>query len=78
MGKRAPQTDEAHEYKDMYFREVLIDLDSTTPDLPVSLRVQVRIDAENVMDKASKNGRQREGDKNDQMADGATRLERRK
>ncbi len=44
MGKRAPQTDEANEYKDMYFREVLIDLDSTTPDLPVNLRVQVRID----------------------------------
>lgn len=44
MGKQAPQTDEAHEYKDMYFREVLIDLDSTTADLPVNLRVQVRID----------------------------------
>lgn len=45
MGKRAPQTDEAHEYKDMYFREVLIDLDSTASDLPVNLRVQVRIEA---------------------------------
>ncbi len=44
MGKRAPQTDEAREYKDMYFREALIDLDSTTADLPVNLRVQVRID----------------------------------
>lgn len=45
MGKRAPQTDEANEYKDMYFREVLIDLDSCATDLPVNLRVQVRIDA---------------------------------
>jgi HlyD family secretion protein len=43
MGKRAPQTDRANEYKDMYFREVLIDLDSTA-ELPVNLRVQVRID----------------------------------
>lgn len=45
MGKRAPQTDEAREYKDMYFREALIDLDSSVADLPVNLRVQVRIDA---------------------------------
>jgi HlyD family secretion protein len=44
MGKRAPQTDRANEYKDMYFREVLIDLDSAA-DLPVNLRVQVRIEA---------------------------------
>lgn len=44
MGKRSPQSDEANEYKDMYFREVLIDLDSTDADLPVNLRVQVRID----------------------------------
>lgn len=44
MGKRAPQTDEAHEYKDLYFREVLIDLDSTAAGLPVNLRVQVQID----------------------------------
>jgi multidrug resistance efflux pump len=42
MGKRAPQTDQANEYKDMYFREVLIDLQSTA-DLPVNLRVQLRI-----------------------------------
>ena len=46
MGKRAPQTDQANEYKDMYYREVLIDLDSTTLDLPVNLRVQVRINAD--------------------------------
>lgn len=45
MGKRAPQTDEANEYKDMYFREVLIDLAPCSVDLPVNLRVQVRIDA---------------------------------
>lgn len=45
MGKRAPQTDRSNEYKDMYFREVLIDLDSTA-DLPVNLRVQVRIDVQ--------------------------------
>jgi len=43
MGRRAPQTDQANEYKDMYFREVLIDLESTA-DLPINLRVQVRID----------------------------------
>jgi HlyD family secretion protein len=45
MGKHAPQTDEAHEYKDMYFREVLIDLDYTATELPVNLRVQVQIDS---------------------------------
>jgi multidrug resistance efflux pump len=44
MGKRAPQTDRANEYKDMHFREVLIDLDSSA-DLPINLRVEVRIDA---------------------------------
>jgi HlyD family secretion protein len=43
MGNRAPQTDQPNEYKDMYFREVLIDLESTA-DLPVKLRVKVRID----------------------------------
>jgi multidrug resistance efflux pump len=53
MGKRAPQTDEAREYKDMYFREALIDLDSTTADLPVNLRVQVRIDT---AEKSAKTG----------------------
>ena len=45
MGKRAPQTDEAREYKDTYFREALIDLDSSAADLPVNMRVQVRIEA---------------------------------
>jgi multidrug resistance efflux pump len=42
MGKRAPQSDTPGEYKDLYFREVLIDLEAAD-DLPVSLRVQVLI-----------------------------------
>lgn len=53
MGKRAPQTDEAREYKDMYFREALIDLDSTSADLPVNLRMQVRIDATEIPSKVT-------------------------
>jgi multidrug resistance efflux pump len=42
MGKRAPQSDSPGEYKDVYFREVFIDLDWGT-ELPTNLRVQVRI-----------------------------------
>ncbi len=42
MGKRAPQSDTPGEYKDMYYREVLIDLDDAN-ELPLNLRVQVRI-----------------------------------
>jgi multidrug resistance efflux pump len=42
MGKRAPQSDSPNELKDMYFREVLIDLDAGD-ELPTNLRVQVRI-----------------------------------
>jgi multidrug resistance efflux pump len=42
MGKRAPQTDLPGEYKDLYFREVLIELE-TAEDLPLNLRVQTRI-----------------------------------
>jgi multidrug resistance efflux pump len=42
MGKRAPQSDTPGEYKDVYYREVLIDLDKAD-DLPINLRVQVRI-----------------------------------
>jgi multidrug resistance efflux pump len=42
MGKRAPQSDAPSEYKDVHYREVLIDLDDAV-DLPVSLRVQVQI-----------------------------------
>jgi multidrug resistance efflux pump len=45
MGRRAPQSDAPGEYKDLYFREVLIDLDEAV-DLPVSLRVQVLIGVE--------------------------------
>jgi multidrug resistance efflux pump len=42
MGKRAPQSDAANEMKDLYYREVLIDLDGAD-ELPTNLRVQVRI-----------------------------------
>lgn len=42
MGKDAPQTDAPGEYKDVYFREVLLDLENAT-DLPLNLRVQVRM-----------------------------------
>jgi multidrug resistance efflux pump len=42
MGKRAPQSDTPGEYKDLYYREVLIELDGDA-DLPVNLRVRVRI-----------------------------------
>jgi multidrug resistance efflux pump len=42
MGKRAPQSDVPGEYKDVYFREVLVELDSGE-DLPLNLRVQTRI-----------------------------------
>jgi multidrug resistance efflux pump len=42
MGKRAPQTDNPGEYKDVFFREVIIDL-AGGEELPVNLRVQVRI-----------------------------------
>jgi multidrug resistance efflux pump len=41
MGKRAPQSDAPGEYKDVYFREVLLDLDRAD-DLPTNLRVHVR------------------------------------
>ena len=44
MGKRAPQSDAPNEMKDMYYREVLIDLDGAQ-ELPTNLRVQVRIEA---------------------------------
>jgi multidrug resistance efflux pump len=42
MGKGGPESDAPNELKDMYFREVLIDLDGGE-DLPTNLRVQVRI-----------------------------------
>ena len=44
MGKRAPQSDAPNEMKDLYYREVLIDLDAGD-ELPTNLRVQVRIQA---------------------------------
>ncbi len=42
MGKRAPHSDAPGEYRDVHFREVLIDLDKAD-ELPTNLRVQVRI-----------------------------------
>jgi multidrug resistance efflux pump len=42
MGKRSLQSDAPGEYKDLYFREVLIDL-NTNEELPLNLRVQARI-----------------------------------
>lgn len=44
MGKGGPESDSPNEMKDMYFREVLIDLDGGD-ELPTNLRVQVRIQA---------------------------------
>jgi hypothetical protein len=44
MGKRAPQSDAPNEMKDLYYREVLIDL-SGADELPTNLRVQVRMEA---------------------------------
>jgi multidrug resistance efflux pump len=42
MGKRAPHSDAPGEYKDVHFREVLIDLDAAD-ELPLNLRVSTRI-----------------------------------
>ena len=43
MGKRGPQTEAPdNQYRDVFYREVLIDLDGNEP-LPTNLRVQVRI-----------------------------------
>lgn len=42
MGKRTVYTDAPEEYKDLYFREVLIDL-AADPDLPPNARVKTRI-----------------------------------
>ncbi len=42
MGKRAPETNAPGEYRDVYYREVLIDLEQAY-SLPVNLRVRVRI-----------------------------------
>jgi multidrug resistance efflux pump len=42
MGRRGPQSDAPGEYKDLYFRETLIELDDGE-ELPLNLRVEVRI-----------------------------------
>jgi multidrug resistance efflux pump len=44
MGRRALQTDAPGEYKDLYFREAMIDMEDGA-ELPLNLRVQVRIHA---------------------------------
>ncbi|MFL5245600.1 MAG: HlyD family secretion protein [Gemmataceae bacterium] len=44
MGKRSLQSDAPGEYKDLYYRETLIDVDGQD-DLPPNLRVRVLIDA---------------------------------
>jgi multidrug resistance efflux pump len=45
MGRRAPQNDNPGEYKDLYYREVMIDPEDAN-ELPLNLRVQTRIQAE--------------------------------
>jgi multidrug resistance efflux pump len=44
MGQRGPRSDKPGEYKDVYYRETLIDLDAGD-ELPINLRVQVMINA---------------------------------
>jgi multidrug resistance efflux pump len=44
MGQRGPRSDAPGEFKDLYFRETLIDLDAGD-ELPINLRVQVKIQA---------------------------------
>ena len=46
MGHRGPHSDAPGEYKDLYFRETLIDLDAGD-ELPINFRVQVRIEMAN-------------------------------
>ena len=45
IGQRTPRTDAPEEYKDLYFREVLIDLDGNDRLLP-NLRVHTRIEVQ--------------------------------
>lgn len=45
MGQRGPTSDAPGEYKDLYFREALIDLDAGD-ELPIDFRVQVFIQAD--------------------------------
>jgi multidrug resistance efflux pump len=42
MGKRAPQSDQPGEYHDLYYREVIVELENGA-DLVVNLRITVRI-----------------------------------
>jgi hypothetical protein len=42
MGRRAILSDAPGGYKDLYFREIMVDLDAGE-ELPLNLRVQVRI-----------------------------------
>jgi hypothetical protein len=44
MGQRGPLSDAPGEYKDVYYREALIDLDAGE-ELPIDFRVQVMIRA---------------------------------
>jgi hypothetical protein len=44
MGKRSPQSDAPGEYRNVHYREVLIDL-AERADLPVNLRLRVQINA---------------------------------
>ena len=44
MSKGGPESDSPTELKDLYYREVLIDLDAGD-GLPTNLRVQVRVQA---------------------------------
>lgn len=46
MGKRAPESDMPGEFKDVYFREVMLDLNGGE-ELPLHLRVHVRINVGN-------------------------------
>lgn len=52
MGRRGIETNAPGEYKDIYHREVLIDLDEGQ-SLPVSLRVRVRIDTKTPQPKSA-------------------------
>ena len=45
MGRRAPQTDSPGEYKDLYYREVIIEPEGAD-DLPLNYRVLARIRVE--------------------------------
>ncbi len=52
MGQRAPRGDRPEEFKDVYFREVFVTLDPGA-DLPLNLRVRVRIFTDRATTQAS-------------------------